>query len=149
MKKFVSKLDEITVRREFPIADLVEGWFFRCRRASIDGYRADGTDLWGRRVVANGTDPDALIQECAECARRLIQYSTEILYYEYGTMLQLEDDDLVLNVLCGRVLQFGVEIVLNDSERERYKREGDSFVKETAEAIRQDPNAYRNRSRCK
>ena len=31
MKQPIEKLDEEILRRDFPIADLVEGWFFRCR----------------------------------------------------------------------------------------------------------------------
>ena len=148
MKRFVSRLDEATLRREFPIVDLVDGWFFRCREVAIGGvHRIEGTDLWGTRVRAEGTDREKLLRDCAESARQIARHAKAILYDEYGTQLQLEGNDLVLYVLCGRVLQFGVELVLNDSELERYKCEGDSFIKEMAEAVRQNPNNYRSRCR--
>jgi hypothetical protein len=72
----------------------------------------------------------------------------EVLFYEYGTVLRLEDDDrLVLNVLCGRVGQYGVEFTLDNSEIEAYKRNGDSFVKELEERVRLHPKLYGRRGR--
>jgi hypothetical protein len=147
MKKFVPKLDGETVRREFPIVDLVEGWFFRCRKVSVEGYRVEGTDIWGSRVWKEGIDPDKLLAECAECAAKMGHHIKEIVFEEYGTQLQLNGEELILSVLCGGVGQFGVEIVLNEFERERYKHEGDSFVKELANTVRQSPNTYKNRAR--
>lgn len=71
-----------------------------------------------------------------------------ILFAEYGTELRLEDDDrLVLNVLCGRVGQWGVEFALNEPEISAYKRSGDSFVKELAERVRQNPKYYGQRGK--
>jgi len=38
----------------------------------------------------------------------------KVLFYEYGAVLRLEDDGrLALNVLCGRVGQYGVEFALD------------------------------------
>jgi hypothetical protein len=145
MKKFATKLDEAAVRREFPIADLAAGWFFRCREAYIGGLRVGGTNLWGRRVWAIGTDRDELLRACAKTATDLNQYNRAILFDEYGTQLRQEGDELVLNVLCGRVGQYGVEFSLNDAECERYHREGDSFVRDLAGRVRQDPSVYRRR----
>ncbi len=71
-----------------------------------------------------------------------------ILFHEYGTELRLEDNDrLILSVLCGRVAQYGVELELNESECQLYKRRGDSFVKELAEKVRQTPQAFQNRGK--
>ncbi len=145
-KNFVPRLDEPTVRRDFPIADLVAGWFFRCREVGVGGvYRVEGTDLWGTRVRAEGTDPEKLLRDCAESASGIGSHVKEVLFHEYGTQLRFEGDKLILNVLCGRVGEFGVELVLNNSERERYRFEGDSFVKELADLIRRNPSAYTDR----
>ena len=130
------------MRQEFPIVDLVDGWFFRCREVSAGVYRVDGTDLWSRKVGTEGTDPDKLLNDCAETARGMERHIKAILFEEYGTQLRLEGNDVVLDVLCGRVGQFGVEFVLNEPERERYRREGDSFIKELAEDVRRNPKAY-------
>jgi hypothetical protein len=71
-----------------------------------------------------------------------------ILFHEYGTQLRLEDDGrLVLDVLCGRVFQYGVEFSLNDSEREQYKIAGDSFIKELAQKVLNDPETFGMRGR--
>ncbi len=147
MKKFVSKLDEADVRRESPVADVVDGWFFRCREVSAGVHKSEGTDLWGRRVGTEGTNPEELLQDCAESARRIRQHVTAILFHEYGTQLRAEGDELILNVLCGGVGQFGVEFALNEPERERYRRDGDSFIQDLAGAVRRDPNAYGSRGK--
>ncbi len=71
-----------------------------------------------------------------------------ILFHEYGTQLRLGDEDtLILNVMCGRILQYGVEFALNDSEREAYKRQGDPYIKSLAEKVRGGPQAFVPRGR--
>ena len=69
MKQAVGKLSELAVRRDFPIADRVVGWFFRTNEVSAGVYRVDGTDLSGRTVSRTGTDPDMLIIACEEDAK--------------------------------------------------------------------------------
>ena len=59
------------VRAEFPIADVMEGWFFRQREFSNWGYVVEGTDLWGRTVSRQGGDPDALLSECVADAQEI------------------------------------------------------------------------------
>jgi hypothetical protein len=67
----VAKKDPAVIRADFPIADLVEGWFFRQREMSVGAYLVEGTDLWGRMVSRSGDDVDALLVACAEDARRI------------------------------------------------------------------------------
>jgi hypothetical protein len=71
MKVPVRKLDENKVRQEFPIDNLVEGWFFRYLEPSNLHFIVDGTDLWGRRVGAEGDDLDDVLQQCAEAAQNI------------------------------------------------------------------------------
>jgi hypothetical protein len=71
MKKSVEKLAEAAVRREFPIADLVPGWFFRSYEQSAGTYRVEGTDLWGRQVANIGTDEADLLKSCAAAAAEI------------------------------------------------------------------------------
>ncbi|HEV3415469.1 MAG TPA: hypothetical protein VG056_01590 [Pirellulales bacterium] len=53
-----------------------------------------------------------------------------ILFYEPGTTLWLADDDsLMLNVLMGRVFQYGMNFALNEQERGEYRRRGDEFIR--------------------
>jgi hypothetical protein len=70
VKQPVRKLDEDTVRRDFPIADRVPGWFFRVDEVSNGAYRAIGTDLWGRRTETAGSDPEHALADCIDWARR-------------------------------------------------------------------------------
>ena len=73
---------------------------------------------------------------------------THILFHEYGTQLRIEaDDTMVLNVLCGRVGQYGVEFPLNGEEYARYKSEGDEFVKQLSLEVQKDPDTYAARGR--
>ena len=56
-----------------------------------------------------------------------MQQQERILFHEYGTQLRVAADDaLILNVLCGRVGEFGVEFPLNEQEREEYRRCGET-----------------------
>ena len=71
MQRYVEKLDEQIVRRDFSIAGLVEGWFFQCREVSAGVYEVKGTDLWGRQVGATGTDERELLRSCSESARAI------------------------------------------------------------------------------
>ena len=63
--------DPAEVLREFPIAGLVDGWFFRQREMTAGAYLVEGTDLWGRTVSRGGGDPGALLSQCAADARRI------------------------------------------------------------------------------
>jgi len=89
----------------------------------------------GHEGPSRGDRPRDVIRQCAESARQIRTHTGEVLFGEYGTLLWHEDGKLVLNVLCGGVGQYGVQFVLNDAERERYKRQGDTFIKEFAEAF--------------
>ena len=79
-----------------------------------------------------------------------MQQRERILFHEYGTQLRLSvDDALVLDVLCGRVGQFGVEFPLNDREREEYRRRGDAFIKELSGLVQRDWKPYAARGRTR
>jgi hypothetical protein len=71
----------------------------------------------------------------------------EILYHEYGTQLRRTSiGEYVLNVLCGRVGQYGVEIVLSPEEVETYRsRNGDIFIHNLGEDIYDNPDAFQKR----
>jgi hypothetical protein len=68
----VQQLIAAKVMREYPLAGLVEGWYFRVEEVSAGSYRAEGTDLWGRRVSHSGADPDEALAKCTEYARGVI-----------------------------------------------------------------------------
>ena len=76
-KRLVNRLDEAETKRQFPLADLVPGWFFRVNEISNGGYKAGGADLWGRKVSRSGSDLDVLLAECAKDAERIIAQLNE------------------------------------------------------------------------
>jgi hypothetical protein len=73
---------------------------------------------------------------------------SQILHHEYGLQLrQAKSCALILNVLCGRVGQYGVEFVLNEAERDKFGREGVAFLKRLEGEVLADPNKFIARGR--
>jgi len=60
------------VARQFPLADLVPGWFFRVREVSPGCYCVEGTDLFGREVCRQSGDPDEALEQCKVDARAIL-----------------------------------------------------------------------------
>jgi len=84
----------------------------------------------------------------ADRRQRLDEKSRCVLYHEYGTQLRAEDDDtLLINVLCGRTLGYGIEFPLNEHERAAYKKDGDKYVQELAQEVRKAPEQFAKRGR--
>lgn len=71
MKIPVRKLDEEAVRRKYPLADRVPGWFFRMYEQSAGVWHVEGTDLWGRTVGETGTDEKLVLDSCAAMAAEI------------------------------------------------------------------------------
>jgi hypothetical protein len=72
MKTLIQRRDPTVERAEYPLADIVEGWFFRVNEMSPCHYLAEGVDLWGRGISHSGTDPDALLAECVRRAKQMV-----------------------------------------------------------------------------
>ena len=70
MKTLVHRRDPAAIRAEYPVDNLVEGWFFRVNEVSPCHYMAAGTDLWGRVVSASGDDPERVVANCVRFARK-------------------------------------------------------------------------------
>lgn len=49
---------------DYPIKDLIEGWFFRVEEISQGFYRVTGIDTYGRSISKDGIDPDELFIAC-------------------------------------------------------------------------------------
>ena len=64
MKKQVAPKDSQAEFADFPITGLVPGWFFRVQEVSSGQFVADGTDLRGRLVSFQGSDPQRLLMRC-------------------------------------------------------------------------------------
>src|SRR5262249_25700941 len=66
-----------------------------------------------------------------------------ILFDTYGVRLRIgENDSLIMDVMCGGVGSYMVAFPLNADEYERYKREGDSFLKEMEVKVRSNPRPF-------
>ena len=73
MKRILQKLSEAEVASQFPIRRSITGWHFRLHETSNGVWLAEGTDLWGRRVSCQGTDEEALLQECEAMAESAVR----------------------------------------------------------------------------
>jgi len=71
MKRSAARISEAQLRRDYPIADLVEGWCFRQREVSAGCYIAEGRDRDGREVSRQAIDPEDALRECVAYARTL------------------------------------------------------------------------------
>ena len=71
MKTPIEKLDEGLVRRKFPIADRVPGWYFRLFERSPGCWCVEGTDLWGRTVGDAGDHEDRVLDSCIAMATEI------------------------------------------------------------------------------
>ncbi len=71
----------------------------------------------------------------------------QVLYHEYGTQLRRTVDGLyILNVLCGRIVEYGVEIALTADEITSYLDDGgDCFIHNLGEDIYSYPEAFKSR----
>jgi hypothetical protein len=67
----VRRKDPAEAQNAFPIAGVVDGWFFRQTEVSPGAYLVEGTDLWGRMVSRLGGNPDELLSLCAADARNI------------------------------------------------------------------------------
>ncbi len=68
MKLAVRCLTRAELLTDFPIDELVPGWFFRVREISNNAWQADGSDQWGRKVSCQGNDYQSVLDECAQQA---------------------------------------------------------------------------------
>ena len=64
-------LSREALERNYPIADRVPNWCFRVVEMPASVWRAEGCDLWGRKVAHVGGDPEALLAACIADARAI------------------------------------------------------------------------------
>ena len=67
----IERKDPAMLRSDFPIADRIDGWFFRQREVSNGCWVVEGSDLWGRTVSRQGGYPDVVLAECVADAKEL------------------------------------------------------------------------------
>jgi len=59
------------LRRDYPIRRSLDDWYFRMTETSAGAWRVEGVDPYGRKVGRDGTDPEALLEQCEADARSL------------------------------------------------------------------------------
>jgi hypothetical protein len=67
----VTLSDEIL--KEYPIRNIIDGWYFRAIEISPNIYRVEGIDRFGRSVSRTGTEIelDNLLKLCAQDAQQI------------------------------------------------------------------------------
>jgi hypothetical protein len=63
MKKFVQPKTDQELIKQYPLTNIVEGWFFQVTETSQGVYSVEGVDRWGRSVSRQGIDPEILLGE--------------------------------------------------------------------------------------
>jgi hypothetical protein len=94
----------------------------------------------------HGTTPEEASQR-AFAAKPAPPIKPVVLFQEYGLTLSNEGEDLIINVLCGRIGEYGVEFALNSEEREVYQKTGDYYVQKLAADVRHSPHLFATRQR--
>jgi hypothetical protein len=60
MKKLVQSKTVEELSFQYPLTNIVEGWFFQVTEISQGVYLVEGVDRWGRSVSRQGIDPEEL-----------------------------------------------------------------------------------------
>jgi hypothetical protein len=71
MRRSTATVSEAQLRRDYPIANLVEGWLFRQREVSAGCYVAEGRDRDGREVSGQPVAPEDALRKCVAYAQAL------------------------------------------------------------------------------
>ena len=71
MKARIRIANEEQIKAQYPISGLVTGWFFKQEEFSPGGWRVIGTDLFGRIVSREGSDPKTLLHACIKDAEAI------------------------------------------------------------------------------
>jgi len=72
MKKNVQRISS-SILANYPINDLVEGWYFKIDEISYGVYLVEGIDNWGRKVSCTGIENEitTMLQECSRRAKTI------------------------------------------------------------------------------
>ena len=61
MKSEIQKLTESEMLKSYPIKGKTIGWYFRRTETSNSAWLVEGSDVWGRKISIQGSDPEALL----------------------------------------------------------------------------------------
>jgi len=63
MKLEIQKLSEAEILESYPIKGKTKGWYFRTIETSNNAWLVEGSDVWGRKVTIQGSDPEILLKD--------------------------------------------------------------------------------------
>ena len=61
MKSEIQKLTDSEMLKSYPIKGKTIGWYFRRTETSNNAWLVEGSDVWGRKISIQGSDPDAIL----------------------------------------------------------------------------------------
>ena len=64
----LSSLEKDDLLRDFPIADFLDGWYFRVSEVANQCYRAEGSNLLRQEVACSGNTPEEALEKCKRYA---------------------------------------------------------------------------------
>lgn len=69
----------------------------------------------------------------------------EILKKNWDYTLYSSEDTLIMSVLCGSVALYTLNIELNELEKKKFNRSGESFINDFAKDVRETPSIFMSR----
>lgn len=71
MKKSKAKKNESEIIKNYPISNLLVGWYFRIWEGSYGHYIAEGSDLYGRIVSSEGSEEEQVLKDTIQSAKEI------------------------------------------------------------------------------
>ncbi len=66
-------MSPMSLKKEYPIAGILPGWYFRVKEVSFGCFTAEGQDLSGRTVSRKGLDAEALLAQAVCDAKEIME----------------------------------------------------------------------------
>ena len=69
MKKRISAKSKEKIIVDYPIHNLLQGWFFKYWEKSNGYYIVEGCDPYGRKISCEGSDPEDILNKAVLLAK--------------------------------------------------------------------------------
>ena len=71
MKLEIHVLSEAEILESYSIKGKTKGWYFRAIETSNNAWLVEGSDVWGRKVTIQGSDPETLLKDAEKEASNI------------------------------------------------------------------------------
>ncbi len=71
MKKRISPKTKEELKKDYPIDDLLKGWYFKYWEASYGHFIVEGSDPYGRKVSCEGSDYEDILKKAVKLAEEI------------------------------------------------------------------------------